>query len=380
MSNKQNIHIISFQVPYPADYGGAIDVYYKAKALKKRGYHITLHTFAYNGRGYSNALADIADKTFLYKRRTGLLNMLSPLPYIVKSRQSDELLDNLLQDDAPILFEGVHTTHLLSSPFLKERKKFVRAHNIESDYYRLLAASSRSIFKKIFFLSESWKLSRYEQQLKHADVIFAITGNDKKALERTCPQTKVELLPCFHSGTFDEKMDSEELGKGNYVLYNGNLGVEENIKAVLYLIKEVAPLIQDTKWIIAGKSPSGLLLKEAARAGNVEIVANPTDEEMARLVKQATANVLITFQATGIKLKLLNTLCNGGHCIANSCMVEGSRLESVCTIANDAKEIAKAIAMARHRGIERSDLERRRETLIELYDNDKNIQTLTKHI
>ena len=379
MPKKQKIHIISFQVPYPADYGGAIDVYYKAKALKKHGYEITLHTFAYDGRGYNEALHDIADEVLLYKRHTGLCGLLSTLPYIVKSRQSDELLKNLLKDNAPILFEGTHTTHLLSSPLLKGRKRFVRAHNIESDYYRLLATASVSIFKKIFFLLESYKLKRYEPKLKYADILFAITEKDKEILEKKCPQTKVELLPCFHSGEFD-RMNTAELGHGNYVLYNGNLAVEENIKAALYLIKEVTPLTRDTKWIIAGKSPSELIIKEAARRDNVEIVANPTNEEMTRLVSQATANVLITFQSTGIKLKLLNTLCNGGHCIANNKMIEGSRLEVLCIMADNAQEIATAINDVKIKRIGKEDIEKRKLVLRELYDNDKNILTLTKHL
>ena len=29
------LHVVSFQVPFPPDYGGVIDVYYKLKALKR---------------------------------------------------------------------------------------------------------------------------------------------------------------------------------------------------------------------------------------------------------------------------------------------------------------------------------------------------------
>ena len=31
------LHVVSFQVPFPPDYGGLIDVYYKLKALKEAG-------------------------------------------------------------------------------------------------------------------------------------------------------------------------------------------------------------------------------------------------------------------------------------------------------------------------------------------------------
>ena len=378
MSEKQKIHIISFQVPYPADYGGAIDVYYKAKALKKQGYSITLHTFAYKGRGYDRALLDIADEVLLYKRNTGFLSLLSKKPYIVKSRQSKELLKNLLKDNAPILFEGAHTTDLLSSPLLKERKKFVRTHNVESEYYKHLAAASHSVLKKIFYLSESHKLSRYEPTLEEADVLFAITAKDKKNLEKICPQTRVELLPCFHSGTFT-CTNAENVGGGDYVLYNGNLSVEENIKAALFLIEKVAPLTKETKWIIAGRTPSKRITKAAAKTDNVKIIADPTHEEMARLINRAAANVLITFQATGIKLKLLNTLYNGGYCIANDKMVESSKLENLCIIANNAKEIAAAIKNVKIKKIDKKEIERRKHTLSETYDNDKNILILTKY-
>jgi len=32
-----HIHIISFDIPFPANYGGVIDVFYKAKALTDSG-------------------------------------------------------------------------------------------------------------------------------------------------------------------------------------------------------------------------------------------------------------------------------------------------------------------------------------------------------
>jgi hypothetical protein len=44
---SKHLHIISFDVPYPANYGGVIDIYYKLKALKKQGIKIHLHCYGY---------------------------------------------------------------------------------------------------------------------------------------------------------------------------------------------------------------------------------------------------------------------------------------------------------------------------------------------
>jgi len=375
----KRIHIVSFQVPYPADSGGVIDVYYKAKALKDAGYNVVLHSYAYHGRENCSELQEIADEVYTYKRKTGLRSLLSFTPYIVNSRKSDELLKDLIKDDAPILFEGAHTTALLSSPLLKGRKKFVRTHNVESEYYRELARASTSPFKKLFFIMESWKLKRYEPELKDADILFTITDKEKKTFESICPGTKVELLPCFHNGLSSE-VAAEDIGKGGYILYNGNLCVDENIKAALFLINEVAVATEGTKWIIAGNTPAGSLYEAAERAGNVEIIANPTNDEMTRLITGAAVNILTTFQATGIKLKLLGTLYKGGYCIVNDKMIESTGLDALRTIANTPIEMRDAIIRLTRTEISTEEIAERRKVLFEKYDNNRNITILTSHL
>ena len=44
------LHVVSFQVPFPADYGGVIEVFYKLRALKQAGVDVILHCFCYKGR------------------------------------------------------------------------------------------------------------------------------------------------------------------------------------------------------------------------------------------------------------------------------------------------------------------------------------------
>ena len=41
------LNIVSFNIPYPANYGGVIDVYYKLEALRACGVKLILHCFEY---------------------------------------------------------------------------------------------------------------------------------------------------------------------------------------------------------------------------------------------------------------------------------------------------------------------------------------------
>lgn len=76
------LNVIALNIPYPANYGGVIDIYYKLKALHECGVHIILHCFEYE-RQHAPELLDICEEVHYYKRNTGLMANLSFLPYNV---------------------------------------------------------------------------------------------------------------------------------------------------------------------------------------------------------------------------------------------------------------------------------------------------------
>lgn len=339
------LHVVSFQVPFPPDYGGAIDVFYRLKALKESGYKVLLHTFVYernrNTDAASHQLDAVVEKVFYYERNTGISANLSFIPYIVKSRCNEKLISDLLSDDYPILFEGLHTCYYLADPRLAKRRKLVRMHNIEHHYYRHLYAQTPWSINRLFYLIEGWRLKRYEKILSHANCILAISDSDFAHFNERYGKEKCRLMPCF----FDNEKVQTEGGTERYVLYHGNLAVEENSTVVRFLLESVVPAVaDDIPFVIAGRNPSRELCEIAGRHPNVLLVANPDDEQMRRLVSHARVNTMLTFQPTGIKLKLLNTLTKGrGYCIANDFMLSGNELGRFCVVANTIEEIVSSI-------------------------------------
>ncbi|MCD4731055.1 MAG: glycosyltransferase family 1 protein, partial [Bacteroidales bacterium] len=86
---ERHLHIVAFDIPYPPNYGGVIDVWYKLKALHAKGIKIILHCYEYPGRDRSDKLTDYCSKVYYYPRLVGLNSALSLKPYIVSSRRSD---------------------------------------------------------------------------------------------------------------------------------------------------------------------------------------------------------------------------------------------------------------------------------------------------
>lgn len=317
----------------PANYGGMIDIWHKAKALSDLGIKVHLHCFEY-GRSHQKELEDTCYSVNYYKRHTGLASWLSNEPYIVKSRENNELLQNLIAFDAPILFEGLHTTHFIANKELKDKFKIVRAHNIEHEYYNGLKRQEHNLLKKFYFLTESRKLERYEKKaMPNAQLIASITEKDTAYFSHKYGHST--YLPAFQpNSTVCGKTDV-----GKHILYHANLSVPENIEASLFLAKALKDI--NFPIIFAGKDPNTALLKTISSNANITVCANPTSEQMDKLVEDAQIIVLPTFQPTGIKLKLLESLYKGRHCVANKQMVEGTGLESLCHIANTAEDFAQ---------------------------------------
>ena len=74
-------------------------------------------------------------------------------------------------------------------------------------------------------------------------------------------------------------------------------------------------------------NPTRLIREAAAPYPHIKVEANPSKERMDALIHNAQIHMLITFQDTGLKLKLLNSLFAGRHTIVNHLMLAGSGLD-----------------------------------------------------
>lgn len=359
------IHVVSFQIPYPANYGGVIEVFYKLKALKQASIKVILHCYEYKNRNQEDILLKYADKVYYYKRKTGILSHFSPLPYIVASRHSTILRKNLLKDNYPILLEGLHTCFILGDKAFCNRKIMVRTHNIEHQYYRGLYRATQNPINKFYYLIEAFKLKHFEYRLKYSNNIFAISTQDTTYFQSKFSNVQTKYLPCFFDNSIqleNNSINHNIATISDYILFNADLSIDSNIKVATFLLKEIIPLIDNTiTFIIAGRNPQSRLISEVNKHANVHIKANVSQKEMESLIKYARINLLFTFQASGIKLKLLTTLLHArGHCISNDTMLVGTNLQGICPVVNNTKEIVSTINNLFHTMPSEGDIVHRR--------------------
>lgn len=365
--SERHLHIVSFDVPYPPNYGGVIDVFYKILELHSKGIRLHLHIIEYPGRDRAPELEEICEEIFYYPRQTGLRSAFSLIPYIVRSRLSEDMLKNLLKDKHPVLFEGLHSCYHIDDPRLADRLLIYRESNIEHRYYFNLFKAERHPGKKAYFLVESLKLLLFQHKLKHAGAMLVVSKEDMVYLSKHFPGVGVYYLPSFHANSEIKTLE----GSGDYTLYHGNIEVPENESAATFLINKVFAG-SSHRLIIAGMNPPRRIIQLAARYKNISVVANPDDEKLFSLIRNAHVNILVTFQATGLKLKLLNTLYNGRHCLVNPPMLNGTGLEGLCHIANNAEGLLRKLDELKNKPFSNADAEARRQILGSAYSNAVN--------
>ena len=370
----KHLHIVCLDVPYPADYGGVFDLFYKIKSLHETGIQIHLHCFEY-GRGEQEELDEYCVSVKYYKRKRILESFSLRLPFIVSSRANKTLLANLTSDNYPVLLEGIHCTYFLYTGALKNKKVFVRLHNVEYGYYEELSKTTYNIFEKIYFRLESRLLKKYENDIANKAMLIAVSEKDKAIYKNKFHAKNVEYLPVFLPFT---NVKSEK-GSGNFCLYHGNLSVPENEKAAIWLIKDIFQSL-DIPFVVAGKSPSTYLQTLAHSNDNICLVANPSGNEMSDLIKKAQVHLLPSFNRTGIKIKLLNALFNGRFVITNPVAVEETGLSTLCEIADTAEQYIKLCSELFHTDFGEKDILRRKKILESLYNNHANTQKLIQWI
>lgn len=363
------LHIVCIDVPYPPDYGGAVDMFYKIKFLSEAGVNIILHCFSY-GRVRQQILEKYCAEVYYYKRKKSI-----PLkiPYIVSSRRDTLLIKRLLSDPHPVLLEGIHCTYYLYKKLLRDKNVWVRMHNIESEYYANLSKSTHDVFKRCYYRREGQLLKSYEKKIFADANLVVISERDFQKMKADgIPH--VQLVPLF----IDHISVSAQPGRGSYCLYHGNLSVADNEKAALFIANEIAPFV-NSRFIIAGKNP-GRNVRIAAARNNVELIENPDDTALDQLLKDAHVNVFPFFNTAGVKVKLVHALFKGRFVVTNTPDNLSQSLAGLCTFAQSKEDFRQAVQELMEIEFPEAEKIKRKEILARYYDPFINTQRLIRLI
>lgn len=365
MQNKP-LHIISFDNPFPPVYGGVIDVFYKIKALHELGYSIYLHCFFDTNNTVFPELEAITTTVFFYKKNSNPFFFLSKIPFPVRSRFHRDLIDNIKKIEAPIFFEGIQTTMLLNKFNFLNRKKFLRLHNLEDNYLKGISNSEAFGIKKILYSIEALKYKKYQKIMSSFNTVFTLSIFENEFVKSF--SKNAQYIPVFHGNKTVENLSQY----GDYALYHGDLRLSDNKKAAVFLIK-IFKEIKDYPLLIASNNGKQFIEKQIKNTPNISYVTIENDAHFKKILNEAHINVMLSFQKSGTKLKLINSLFNSRFCLINNNMVDDSRILSLCEVALNEQEFIEKINLLKATPYFK---ENRSEVLSEVLDDLKNAKEM----
>ena len=369
MQNK-SLHIICFDNPYPPDFGGVIDVFYKVKALHSLGFTIYLHCYHDDRYVVSDELKAITSVVYLYKKNKNPLFVFSKFPLPVICRFHKDIIVNVKKHNAPILFEGLHSTMILQKANLTN-KKYLRLHNIESNFYAGMSMSETNLVKKILYYFVSKKYVEYQKIIPNFDYVFALSQHEYSEAQKMT--TNCSYVPVFH-GNGSNAILSEF---GNYAFYHGDLRLSDNKRAAQFLI-DVFASIPDYNLIIASSNGKQFVESNSKNVSNVKFVEIQDEKHLDELFANAHINVMLSFQEAGTKLKVINSLFKSRFCLINKSMVDDEKVLSLCETAETKQNFIDEILDLKSKPYNQN--ETRMKVLMEVLNNGTNAKLIEKEI
>ena len=275
-------------------------------------------------------------------------------PFVVSSRKNSLLLRRLVQDTAPVLFEGIQTTGWMND--LRGKKKFLRAHNVEHKYYRQLAHNSGG-FRSMIYNREAQCLEEYESsQATKFDAVFCISPTDHEWFAGVGAKSS-HLLP-FHGFTTPDILE----GTGQYLLYQGDLSIEINQRAILELIRMI-PLHFKIPVVVAGRAGDSAFESKILDFANIRREVDVTPARMNELIRHAQVQLIHSLHAEGMKMKIYPALFQGRHILANKLSQTKTQLDNAIHFYERNEDFAALLDRLKSLPFTSTDIEHRKTLL-----------------
>jgi len=354
------LHVVCFNNPYPPSYGGTIEVYFKIKALHEVGFAIYLHCFTREIPPSTTELNTLVEEVYFYKVSYNPLHLFSSLPLSVISRNHKDLVSNITKVEAPILYESLRTTLSIHDARLKGYKKILRLHNIEQDYHSGIAKSEKNLIKKGLNWLEGKKYERYENVISNFDKVYTLSIYENDYINKKFHNAV--YVPVFHGNERAERLT----GVGKYAFYHGDLETADNRKAAGFLI-EIFKEIKNYPLVIASGTNEQYINTLIGNAQNISFIKLKDFSHLKQLLNDAHINLIWSFQRSGTKLKLINSLFHSRYCIINDNIVDDPVVSGLCIYANSKEGIIESLNNLRDRSYADSN---HRAEILESYLND----------
>ena len=262
------------------------------------------------------------------------------------------VLDSLLSRRAfdvvtvelPFLAHGL----LASVPRRRQRPRLLLdEHNIEFDLARQQARNQSGIARRIHNATNWPKIKREEMDLwRRFDGVTFCSEKDEARARALVPSMRTAVVPNAADVQYFKPRPSDPTPDGRTVIFFGAINYYPNVDGLLYLLREIWPLIArshpQARLQIVGQHPTPEIL--AFQGPSVEVTGS-VDDVRPHLARAAVSIVPLRIGG-GTRFKILEAMAMARPVVSTSLGAEGieAEPERQLLVADDPGAFARAVA------------------------------------
>lgn len=298
-------------------------------------------------------------------------------PYNISWLKSGEFSFRLSRRIENYSYDLVHFDTISLLPYFKLLPTSVATcldhHNIESYMLRRRACNEKNVLKKAYFRQEGIRLGKYERSYcPQFSLNITCSDIDTTRLLEIAPNANVLTIP---NGVDLEYFKPLVNSQDNRIIFVGTMNWYPNIEAVLYLAKDIWPLLKAKNpslvCDIIGANPPAIVRDLANECSDFHI--HGFVDDVRPFIRTAAVYVCPIRDGGGTKLKVLDAMAMGKAIVAHPIACEGIRVthDVNVLIADGAKQFVDSITTLIANPSKRKALGSAARTLVEnLYGYD----------
>ncbi|HKJ33512.1 MAG TPA: glycosyltransferase [Balneolales bacterium] len=347
--------------PVPADFGGALRIYYLLRGLSLR------HEVTFVTLGDDKEKKELIDEFGSLVKQIYVINH-EPLPVksswlamlhalwnrqgyfemYMKNIQLQKLLDKLFQTEQYDLV-------LMEFPVMDAFKlpdniiQILDEHNVEYRNFQRMYKGTKFLFRKLFYFREFRKMLKKEiRTCQSVDAIMVTSRHDKRILKRNIKKTPIFIIPNGVDTTYFTPT-SEKIEPFSMV-FTGTMNYLPNSDAMHYFLDAIFPLIRksvpEAKIYIVGKNPPASLKRRASE----NVIITGIVDDVRPFVRKSSVYVVPLRMGSGTRLKILEGLSMEKAIVTTKIGCEGIEVndEKHVLIADKPASFAKKVVELMH--------------------------------
>ena len=271
------------------------------------------------------------------------------IPGQVSQRSTKRIVKSLRSQVATNYTAGCAITsygaRLLDQVLPPHTPRWIRSQNFEADYFRLLAQSSASSFRRIYYRTEahrfrSWELEEFQRE---SWLMYCVTLEDCQKYKSLGIQSK--YMPPILDPLVRSKSSHTKRHHRNRVLWTGNLFMPNNLAGLRWFLEQIWPKVlkshNGAKLHVVGSRPDQEILRLLSEAPNAEVATDVND--IGDYYSRATVCINPALHIAGIQMKSLMALTHGVPLVTTTQGAVGVPTGPFLDVVTTADQFAEAI-------------------------------------